>query len=137
MKVKFITEKEMKIKEDKNFRNEFISALTELFAETIPVNVPGPEAYEYDKDDDEFDEELCEECKAQNFAYFEAVIKNIELVSNAINTVIENYIVLPAIPDTMDDKIAFMTDLEEKLYFFNLAGVIGSSPTTILKRQYL
>lgn len=134
MKVKYVTEKEVNIMENVEFRRDFIDGLVEIFAASVPVNVPRPEPYDYGEDDDEYDEELYEECKVQHFAYYEAVIKNIQIVSKAINTVIENYFILPAIPNTMDDKIAFMADLEEQFYFFNLAGVIGSSPTTIIKK---
>lgn len=135
MKVKYVTEKEMKIKEDKNFKNEFIKALSESFAVSMPTNLPEPGTYEYEEGDEEFDEELYEENCAQHFACFEAVIKNLEIATNIVNEVSRNYYIIPAIPDIADDKLQFMVDLEERYYFFDIPALIAGSGTTMIKKE--
>jgi hypothetical protein len=124
----------MNIKEDTQFRNEFIDTLSKKFAESMPVNLPVPESYEYEEDDEEFDEEVYEEYNAREFEYFEAVIQNLELATNIITQVSSKYFIIPAIPDIADDKLQFMADLEERYYFFNIPALIAGSSTTIIKR---
>lgn len=135
MKVKFITEKEMKIKEDKDFRNEFIKALSERFAETMPINLPEPGFYEYEEGDEEFDEKLYEENNAQHFECYEAVIKNLELATDIVAKVCQKYYIVPSIPEIADDKLQFMIDLEERYYFFNIPALIAGSSTTIIRKK--
>lgn len=135
MKIKYVIEKEMKIKEDKDFRNEFIKALSESFAVSMPTNLPEPETYEYEEGDEEFDEELYEENNAQHFACFEAVIKNLELATNIVSEVSQNYFIIPAISDIADDKLQFMVDLEDRYYFFDIPALIAGSGTTIIKKK--
>ena len=134
MKVKYVTEKELTIEEDVEFRKEFIAALSERFAETMPVNLPVPIDYEYEEDDEEFDEELYKDNCAQHFDYYEAVIKNLDLATNIVNEVSKTYFIVPTMPDIADDKLRFMVDLEGHYYFFNIPALIAGSSTTIIRR---
>nr|WP_294487025.1 hypothetical protein [uncultured Anaerosporobacter sp.] len=134
MKIKYVTEKEMKIKEDKNFRDAFIKALSETFAVTMPTNLPEPGTYEFEEGDEEFDEELYEENCVQHFACYEAVIKNLQTATTVVTEVSQNYYIIPAIPDIADDKLQFIVDLEERYYFFDIPALIADSGTTIIKK---
>lgn len=134
MKVKSVTEKEMKIKEDKAFRDAFIKALSESFAVTMPTFLPEPGTYVFEEGDEEFDEELYEENCAQHFACFEAVIKNLEMATSIVNEVSQYYYIIPAIPDIADDKLQFIVDLEERYYFFDMPALIADSGASIIKK---
>lgn len=134
MKVKFTTEKELDIHEDAKFRREFLDNLAKLLTETMPVNVPVPEKYEYDEFDEEYDKEIYEECNACEFAYYEAVIKNLGLATNILNMVSQDYFILPTMQDIADDKIHFIMSIEEHYYFFQLPAAVSSYPVTIIKK---
>lgn len=134
MKVKFVTEKEMKIKENKKFRDAFIKALSETFAVTMPTNLPEPGTYEFEEGDEEFDEELYEENCAQHFACYEAVLKNLEIATSIVTEVSRNFYIIPAIPDIADDKLQFIVDLEERYYFFDIPALIADSGASIIKK---
>jgi len=135
MKVKLVTEKEMKIKEDKAFRDAFIKALSESFAVTMPTFLPEPETYEFEEGDEEFDEELYEVNCAQHFACYEAVLKNLDTATTIVSEVSKNYYIIPSMPDISDDKLQFMVDLEERYYFFDIPALIAGSGTTIIKKN--
>jgi hypothetical protein len=132
LRVKFITEKEVAIEEDTEFRRDFLNNLASLLTESSFKN----DAVPFPSNTDIIDTtDLDVWNKALNFTeYYECVIKNLEKVFTILNAVSNNYHILRFIPGTADDKIDFMIDLESHFHFINLPSSVSLVLSTIIKK---
>lgn len=133
MKVKYVTEKETEITENTEFRMDFLNNLASSLAklsfkdDSIPY-VSIEEIRTADKLDDWHRMLYCT-------LYYEGVIKHLAKVFSILNAVTNNYYILSPIPDTADDKINYMMDLDSHYHFSDLPTAINLVPATIIKKH--
>ncbi|SHN00654.1 hypothetical protein SAMN02746066_04344 [Anaerosporobacter mobilis DSM 15930] len=133
MKVKYVTEKETDITEDAEFRmyflNNLASSLTKssFMDESIPY-ASIEEIRNADKLDDWHKMLYCT-------LYYEGAIKHLAKVFSILNAVTNDYYIMSPIPDTADDKMNFMMDLESHYHFTDLPTTINLVPATIIRKQ--
>ena len=133
MKVRYVTEKETEITEDAEFRMDFLNNLVSSLTKSSFKDDSIPyasieEIRNADKLDDWHKMLYCT-------LYYEGAIKHLAKVFSILNAVTNNYYILSPIPDTADDKMNFMMDLESHYHFTDLPTAISLVSATIIKKQ--
>ncbi|MBB2184625.1 hypothetical protein H0486_17275 [Lachnospiraceae bacterium MD1] len=133
MKVKYVTEKETEITEDAEFRIDFLNNLASSLTKSSYKDDSIPyasieEIRNADKLDDWHKMLYCT-------LYYEGVIKHLANVFSILNAVTNNYYIMSPIPDTADDKMNFMMDLESHFPFTDLPSAINLVPATIIRKH--
>jgi len=133
MKIKYVTEKETEITENTEFRMDFLNDLASSLAKSSfkDDSIPYASIEEIliaDKLDDWHRMLYCT-------LYYEGSIKHLTKVFSILNAVTNNYYILSQIPNTADDKMNFMMDLESQYHFADLLTAINLVPATIIKKQ--
>jgi hypothetical protein len=133
MRIKYVTEKEVPINEDAEFRIDFLnnlaSSLTESSFKDDSIPYSSIKDIQNASDLDDWHKTLY--CTL----YYEGVIKHLAKVFSILNDVSNNYHILPFIPDTVDDKINFINDLESHFHFTDLPSAVNFVPATIIKKD--
>nr|WP_294487020.1 hypothetical protein [uncultured Anaerosporobacter sp.] len=133
MKVKYVTEKETEVTEEAEFRMDFLNNLAPSLAKSsfqddyIPY-ASIEEIRNADKLDDWHKMLYCT-------LYYEGLINHLAKVFSILNAVANNYYIITPIPDTADDKMNFMLDLESHYHFTDLPTSISLVSATIIKKQ--
>lgn len=133
MKVKYVTEKETEITEDVEFKINFLNNLAPSLAKSSYKDDSIP----YDSIEEIRYADKLDDWHRMLFStlYYEGLIKHLTKVFSMLNAVSNNYYIMSPIPDTADDKMNFMMDLESHYHFTDLPTTINLVPATIIRKQ--